>query len=230
MDSSAIKTDGNSLTQNKDEDDYFQTFCNETTLHGARFLTSGNKAIRFLWVVFICGALAFCCYYIHGISREYMARPFTTTITRERADELEFPAVTICNLNPISKKSYVRARRSSNSDPSKQTNQTDTALEEEVQMLVILMQSHATRDISQKSKNLFSSLNASKKYNEKGFGLLEGFKNYSHTIQGMLVARLDESMYLARCPLYGRQLHVFRRAHDRSVFYLQLWNAWAPKA
>ena len=60
MDSSAIKTDGNSLTQNKDEDDYFQTFFNETTLHGARFLTSGNKAIRFLWVVFICGALAFC--------------------------------------------------------------------------------------------------------------------------------------------------------------------------
>jgi len=183
MDPSHVDRQENAWTENKEACDYVPTFLNETTLHGARFLTHENKKIRFIWGIFLAGAFGLSCYAIYELSQEYLGRPFTTTITRERKNELDFPAVTICNLNKISKSSYAKATRASTAS---ETNSTDEQLNKAIQMTMAIMQSPDIKNLSNKTQIFFKNMNESEFYHKEDNTTLRLAKDYSHTIEGML--------------------------------------------
>ena len=84
----------------------FQSFAEDTTLHGARFLSVSNVSRRVVWNIAMVSCFSFCAYQVFQSVRAFYSYPFHTTVKRETApkDGLEppFPAVTLCNLNPVS--------------------------------------------------------------------------------------------------------------------------------
>ena len=82
----------------------FQSFAQDTTLHGARFLFVSNVSRRVVWNIAMVSCFSFCAYQVFQSVRAFYSYPFHTTVKRETApkDGLEppFPAVTLCNLNP----------------------------------------------------------------------------------------------------------------------------------
>ena len=80
-------------------------FASETTLHGFHHaLRDRPQYNRYRWknVVFLA-AILFCFtmtgYHLYFLVTEYMTYPVTTSIVVEHVDELELPAMTICNCN-----------------------------------------------------------------------------------------------------------------------------------
>ena len=82
----------------------FQSFAQDTTLHGARFLFVSNVSRRVVWNIAMVSCFSFCAYQVFLSVRDFYSYPFHTTVKRETAPkdgrELPFPAVTLCNLNP----------------------------------------------------------------------------------------------------------------------------------
>lgn len=82
----------------------FQSFTQDTTLHGARFLFVSNVSRRVVWNIAMVSCFSFCAYQVSQSVRAFYRYPFHTTVKREAASqdsrEPPFPAVTLCNLNP----------------------------------------------------------------------------------------------------------------------------------
>ena len=82
----------------------FQSFAQDTTLHGARFLFVSNVSRRVVWNIAMVSCFSFCAYQVFQSVRAFYSYPFHTTVKRETAPkagrEPPFPAVTLCNLNP----------------------------------------------------------------------------------------------------------------------------------
>ena len=84
----------------------WREFVQNTTLHGLRyvFLRGRPKLLRALWLLLIMAAACFYLSIVYGAVSKFIARPMSTSIRTEYVDELEFPAVTICPLNKLSRR------------------------------------------------------------------------------------------------------------------------------
>ena len=85
------------------------SFMEATTLHGARFLFTGNVFRRLLWAVALISCFSVCIYQVYLTVDAFGDRPFNTKITTKTADKdhLPFPAVTLCNFNFFSLRKFV---------------------------------------------------------------------------------------------------------------------------
>ena len=86
-------------------DPYFKKWAEKSTIHGVEHVFIGRSFIRrSFWSLVVLGALIFCFYGIICRSIIFSRRPTATTVTVEKNENgLPFPAVTICNLNPVQK-------------------------------------------------------------------------------------------------------------------------------
>lgn len=134
--------------------------------------------IRLIWFAFVGGSFATCAYHIYSAVDEYMERPFTTTITKERPKSIDFPAITICNLNVVSKEQYTKVARAADSASA---NKTDLELEQEIQTTL-----NAMRDPQTVSDQFLKQMNQSEENNKRGDLLRKSLKSFSQTIESML--------------------------------------------
>ena len=95
-------------------------FLENTTLHGARFLVTGSVVRRLFWTLALVSSFGYCVFQIYSTSEAFSERPFSTKITTKtsnKAENVPFPAVTICNYNSFNRrrfKSYVQQNSRSN--------------------------------------------------------------------------------------------------------------------
>ncbi len=82
----------------------FRKYIENTTAHGVGRIFSGKSVIRRLfWLVIVLGATVGCLYNIIDRIIYLAGGPTATTLSLERQVNLEFPAVTVCNLNQYRK-------------------------------------------------------------------------------------------------------------------------------
>lgn len=81
----------------------FKGFLLDTTLHGARFMHSESLVRRLAWTIMLSVSLGFCNYMAFGTLTDYFDRPFNTRTSSRSSPKngLTFPAVTLCNFNPL---------------------------------------------------------------------------------------------------------------------------------
>ena len=87
--------------------DTFVRFTDETTCHGLRNVFSPNqsKLRRRMWILIMMVCITVCVYVAASAVVTYFSFPANSAIQVHYVDELPFPAVTVCNVNPV-KKSY----------------------------------------------------------------------------------------------------------------------------
>ena len=84
---------------------HLKKYFKSATIDGIEHVTEGKSVVRrIMWGMILIASLGVCLYYLieHGL--EFAARPTSTTVLVERpAQGLAFPAVTVCNMNPVSR-------------------------------------------------------------------------------------------------------------------------------
>lgn len=86
-------------------------FASHTGIHSVGSIADARSSLRrVLWACVLMAALAVYIYQVHEMVLKYMAHPVKTTTTVDYKMPMDFPAVTICNLNPI-KGSVLRSKR-----------------------------------------------------------------------------------------------------------------------
>lgn len=94
------------------KDQYFVKWVNESTIHGVDhvFKKDGKSLLRRLvWFIVLAVAIGAMLYFIIDRIAYFSKRPTATTVdVKVNRDGIPFPAVTVCNLNPISR-SFVEA-------------------------------------------------------------------------------------------------------------------------
>ena len=83
----------------------FRKYIENTTTHGVvRIFTGKSKVRRLFWAIVVVFAAGFCLYNIVDQMVVYANNPTVTTFTQKaNPGGIEFPSVTICNLNPLKK-------------------------------------------------------------------------------------------------------------------------------
>ena len=81
-----------------------QEFCSETTAHGFGRLASASSAIeRLLWLVCLLAALTYTIVQGFDLVSEYFSYPVDVKVEMKHREDLEFPAIVICNMNAMRK-------------------------------------------------------------------------------------------------------------------------------
>ena len=77
-------------------------FCANTTAHGlGRVADAKSWPARIFWMSIFATALVYAAYQISASLQEFLEFPTKTEVTLENREKLIFPAVTVCNLNPL---------------------------------------------------------------------------------------------------------------------------------
>lgn len=77
-------------------------FCANTTAHGlGRVAAATSWPARIFWISIFATASIYAAYQISASLREFLDYPTKTEVTLENREKLIFPAVTVCNLNPL---------------------------------------------------------------------------------------------------------------------------------
>ena len=85
------------------------SFLEATSLHGARFLPTGNVIRRVIWTLALLSCFGLSIVQVNKTMKAFYGRPFNTKITTKTANEttvIPFPAVTLCNSNFFNKRRY----------------------------------------------------------------------------------------------------------------------------
>lgn len=80
----------------------YNEFGEMSTVHGVKRAIVGRHCVeRFIWTLLVTtgGGLAF--YQFISIVQEFQTNPVSTVVSVEYEQHMEFPAVTICNLNRV---------------------------------------------------------------------------------------------------------------------------------
>ena len=104
----------NARSKDEESNENFETegiksFTQDTTLHGARFLFVNNIWRRVFWSLALISCFTYCGYQVYSSLRAFYEHPFHTTVTEnvEMVDSaLPFPAVTLCNVNPLNTRRF----------------------------------------------------------------------------------------------------------------------------
>lgn len=79
-------------------------FCSETTAHGFGRLTSSSSAIeRLIWLVCLLSALTYTFVQGFRLVSDYFSYPVDVKVTMKHTEDLEFPAIVVCNMNAMRK-------------------------------------------------------------------------------------------------------------------------------
>lgn len=172
-----------SKKDNSEEDSQVKDFFGNTSLHGVRYFNEKSVFRKLVWFLALVAAAGVCGKQVHDTLRAFYGRPFSTTLTRHRVSEMNFPAVTLCNMNMISKKRYATAVRKWNLMPGSE-NQTDEELREEIQAMLSLFsyREFKTEYLEKLRVKLFSN----PLFKERGELFKEFLTGLSHNIEGML--------------------------------------------
>ena len=80
----------------------FFEFAESTTCHGIRnVFGGGSKLRRFIWLVCVLGSTVYLVLNCTSLIKSYINKETVTRVTIQHQDSVMFPAVTICNFNPI---------------------------------------------------------------------------------------------------------------------------------
>ena len=73
-----------------------------TTLHGfPRIVAAENIYARLMWIIFTLLAIGFCGFMVYHTLNDYLDFDTQSKVTEVYQQELQFPAVSICNVNPL---------------------------------------------------------------------------------------------------------------------------------
>lgn len=87
---------------NQSPKELIKDFCGYTTTHGVGRLAEARTLFsRFIWTIFILGAFTMFIFQTHGLFTLWLSRPVATVVKVKHNAHVSFPAVTICNQNPI---------------------------------------------------------------------------------------------------------------------------------
>lgn len=85
---------------------YVKKYFKSATIDGIEHVTDGGKSVirRVIWALILLSSLGVCLFFLVGHGTEFGREPTSTSVRIGRPRQgLPFPAVTICNLNPVSK-------------------------------------------------------------------------------------------------------------------------------
>lgn len=75
-------------------------FCSETTAHGfGRLVHSQSRILRWMWLCLVIAGAIGCIYETSEFVYRFLEFGVTVKFTRVREKSLQFPAITLCNLN-----------------------------------------------------------------------------------------------------------------------------------
>ena len=172
----AVEVSGVDKTAPNDDDGSLETlhcFLGNTTLHGARYLFVKSLLRRFLWILALLASLSFCIHQAYQSGKEFHERPFSTKMTTKSTPEdgLIFPAVTLCNFNPLNMKKM----RNLLSNPNLTKEEIDKRVDH-VSKIMLHPKDAITAEYQERYHKLFN------RDRTDAF-----FKNYSHQIEEMLL-------------------------------------------
>ena len=79
-------------------------FCSETTAHGfGRLATASSAVERLLWLVCLLAALTYTMIQGYRIVSEFFSFPVDVKVEMKHVEDLEFPAIVVCNMNALRK-------------------------------------------------------------------------------------------------------------------------------
>ena len=148
-------------------------FSETTTLHGVNYLGQGSVVRRLLWTLAIFASFGLCALQIFNSVTLYLKRPISTSFTTETVSELDFPAITICNFNILSKKQYAKI----NSGPNASVEEIKAWREYARKWVAI---------ITGRTTNLSMSGLPEKFLTQRGILSVDHFAKYSHQIEDIL--------------------------------------------
>lgn len=81
------------------------SFCESTNLHGFKYIPNTNKYKCFVWCMACILSALFCCFLIYLQLNRYHLKRINTSIETIGYPvwKIDFPAVTICNVNTVYK-------------------------------------------------------------------------------------------------------------------------------
>ncbi|KAF1770423.1 hypothetical protein GCK72_002241 [Caenorhabditis remanei] len=84
-----------------------QHFCETTTMHGPKRIFKGKRWATLFWFIMVSCSLGLLITQVVILASEYLSKPTVSDVSfLINEDGMEFPLVTVCNLNPI-RKSYI---------------------------------------------------------------------------------------------------------------------------
>jgi acid-sensing ion channel 5 len=134
-----LKDDGKNQTklqlkqenENEKKKSNLQKYAENNSVGGLSFVLSSKSRIRrLIWLIIILVCVAISLYLVRNTFSKLFNRPTSTTITNDPNLSLEFPAVTICNVNGLSRRLLWNHginpdRLSVENDPSYEGNYAD---------------------------------------------------------------------------------------------------------
>ncbi|GFO41655.1 acid-sensing ion channel 5 [Plakobranchus ocellatus] len=77
-------------------------FIHSTSMRGVQHVMSHRPVWRrMIWSILVIGSAAWAVHNVYQIVSEYSSHPVQTTVSSEYHSKMNFPAVTVCNLNRI---------------------------------------------------------------------------------------------------------------------------------
>ncbi|CAB3407391.1 unnamed protein product [Caenorhabditis bovis] len=139
-------------------------FTNTTTMHGPKRIFNGKGLAQWFWLVIVSTSLALLILQIVLLLKMYFSKPTLSQVSFIVSEGgMDFPAVTICNFNPV-KKSYVKQLNASGDLSGEtleyllQTNMNAMFLFSNVDRQEV-REAHANAEIYQHNHRDFSILN-----------------------------------------------------------------------
>ena len=150
-----------------------QCFLSNTTLHGARYLFAKSLLRRCFWILTVIASFSICYYQMFQSVKEFFQRPLSTKITAKSPleDGLIFPAVTLCNFNPVN----MKRMRNLLSNPNLTKEEIDKRVDD-ISKILLLSKDAITAEYQERYPEIFNR--------DK---IDAFFKNYSHQIEEMLL-------------------------------------------
>lgn len=86
--------------KNQTSAEMWREFVDNTTLHGIRYVFMRRHVlIRLLWLLLLLSSGGYYVFTVYRAFNKYYSRPISTVLSRKNLKEMDFPAVTICQLN-----------------------------------------------------------------------------------------------------------------------------------
>ena len=89
--------------------DVLKELAETTTVHGVpKIVASKHMYQKVVWILMLLLTSGYLMYQLSKLGTAYYSRPIKTTVSLE-FENLKFPAITVCNMNPIKKHSLTKS-------------------------------------------------------------------------------------------------------------------------